>query len=94
MCCTPAHVPHHKAIYYMVSILRSDKVVSYFIGTEPGLIDHFQAPGFVYACKRGDVEMTSMERMARHGELTQLKDLKRNMNKQERKKKTGQSGYC
>jgi hypothetical protein len=78
----------------MVSILRSDKVVSYFIGTEPGLIDHFQAPGFVYACKRGDVEMTSMERMARHGELTQLKDLKRNMNKQERKKKTGQSGYC
>ena len=32
--------------------------------------------------------MTSAERMARHGELRQLKDIKRNVNKQERKKKT------
>eukprot|EP00090_Calanus_glacialis_P045237 TRINITY_DN8265_c0_g1_i2.p1 TRINITY_DN8265_c0_g1~~TRINITY_DN8265_c0_g1_i2.p1 ORF type:complete len:1169 (-),score=448.58 TRINITY_DN8265_c0_g1_i2:22-3528(-) len=38
--------------------------------------------------KRGDAGMTSAERMARHGELRQLKDLKRNINKQERKKKT------
>jgi len=38
--------------------------------------------------KRGDGGMTSAERMARHGELRQLKDLKKTMNKQERKKKT------
>eukprot|EP00092_Neocalanus_flemingeri_P025076 GFUD01027192.1.p1 GENE.GFUD01027192.1~~GFUD01027192.1.p1 ORF type:complete len:1156 (+),score=356.79 GFUD01027192.1:283-3750(+) len=38
--------------------------------------------------KRGEVGMTSAERMARHGELRQLKDMKRNMSKQERKKKT------
>jgi hypothetical protein len=38
--------------------------------------------------KRGDAGLTSAERMARHGELRQLKDMKRNLKKGERKKKT------
>merc|ERR1712112_558763 len=38
--------------------------------------------------KRSDSDMTSAERMARHGQLKQLKNMKRNMKKQERKRKT------
>ena len=36
--------------------------------------------------RRCEVGMTNAERMARHGELRQLKDIKRNVKKQERKK--------
>ena len=38
--------------------------------------------------KRGDAGLTSSERMARHGEMRQLKEMKRNIKKTERKKKT------
>ena len=38
--------------------------------------------------KRSDSDMTSAERMARHGQLKQLKHMKKNMKKQERKRKT------